>query len=253
VAHLYDDSYRDAYWQWHDALTWDYLKPHLPRDMNGLVLDLGCGTGKWALKLLKSGFKVVCVDISAKMLDEARRNIQEAGLAARAEFVQADLCDLACLSGRDAALAVAFGEAIGCTASPLDALKQIRRTLGASGMLVATFDNRLAAIDYYLSSGDPEKLVRFLRDGRTHWLTKDAAERFEITTYGPTELCKLVEAAGFHVVDLVGKTVLPMRQHRAILEDSAHRRVLARLEKELSRDPGAIGRAAHLQVACRVR
>ena len=69
VAGHYDHSYDDAFWQWHDALTWDYLKPFLPRDLSAAVIDLGCGTGKWAAKLLESGFTVTCLDISHRMFE----------------------------------------------------------------------------------------------------------------------------------------------------------------------------------------
>jgi len=251
VAHLYDDSYRDAYWQWHDHLTWDYLKPFLPRDLSATVLDLGCGTGRWAVKLAKSGFRVVCVDISAGMLDEARRALERLGLLSRAEFLQADLADLSGLPVRGASLAVAFGEALGCVESLPQALKQIARAMTDSGVLVATLDNRLAGIDHYLSGGDVRALDRFLRDGKTHWLTKDAAERFPITTYGPTGLRSAAERAGFEVIDLVGKTVLPMRHYRHLLESKESRQRLAKIEKRLCRDPAAMGRAGHLQIACR--
>lgn len=253
MAHRYDDSYDDAYWQWHDALTWDYLKPFLPRDLRAPILDLGCGTGKWAIKLLQSGYTVTCVDISAKMVDETRRKVEELKLSARASFLQADLCDLSALPESGAALAVAMGDPIGCTTSPSQALKQIRRALSHDGVLAATFDNRLAAIDHYLSLGDPETLADFLRHGRTHWLTKDAAERFEIFTYGPTELVKLLEGAGFVMIELLGKTVLPMRGYRKMLAESEARRTWAKIEKSLCRDPGAVSRASHFQVACRVR
>lgn len=251
VAHLYDDSYSDAYWQWHDALTWDYLKPFLPRNANATVLDLGCGTGKWGAKLLKSGYRVVFLDISANMLDAARRNVETAGPNTRVEFVQADLADLSGLEVREASLAVAMGEGLGCTEDPPGALRQIRRLLGPDGVLVATFDNRFAAIDHYLGSGEPRQLSRFLRDGKTHWLTKDHAERFPITTYDPAELVRVVESAGYEVVDLVAKTVLPMRHHRALLEEGESRRFWSKVEKSLARDPAAMGRAGHLQVACR--
>ena len=253
VAHRYDDSYDDAYWQWHDSLTWDYLKPFLPRDLRAPILDLGCGTGKWAIKIMQSGYSVVCVDISAKMLDQTRMKVEQMGGSGRASFTQADLCDLSALPAGGASLAIALGDPIGCTQSPALALKQIRRALAPDGVLVATFDNRFAAIDHYLSQGDPDVLAEFLRHGRTNWLTKDADERFEIFTYGPTELVKLLETAGFQMLELVGKTVLPMRHHREMLAESEARRTWAKIEKLLSRDPGAIARASHFQVACRVR
>jgi len=253
VAPSYDDSYIDAFWQWHDALTWDYLKSFLPRDLSAHVIDLGCGTGTWGAKLANSGFRVTSVDVSGRMIDRARKKIEREAGADSNEFIRADLSDLSVLPAGRFALAVAMGEPIGCTPSPGQTLRQIRRILTGDGILVATFDNRLAAIDFYLGQGDPRALAHFLRDGKTHWLTKDEQERFPIVTYAPGQLRALVEAAGFAVLDLVGKTVLPMRHHRQLLATGGERRNWARVEKTLCRDPAAMGRAAHLQVACRVR
>ncbi len=253
VAGRYDASYDDEFWQWHDSLTWDYLKPYLPRDMSKIILDLGCGTGKWAAKLIKSGFRVVCVDISAKMLDQARTKIDQMGQLHRADFVHADLCDLSQLPEGGAALAAALGDPIGCTSSPPAAMRQIHRALADAGVLVATLDNKLSAIDFYLERGEPEELARFLRSGKTHWLTRDADEQFEITTFTPEELRRLVASTGFELLDMVGKTVLPMRHHRELLADPEARRRWAKVEKSISGLPDAVSRASHLQVACRKR
>jgi hypothetical protein len=131
-------------------------------------------------------------------------------------------------------------------------MKQIRRLLNDDGVLVATFDNRLAAIDFYLTKGDPAEVTRFLRDGKTHWLTKDADEQFPIATYTPSDIHSLVERSGFTMLDMVGKTVLPMRHHRHLLEEASGRRAWARVEKSLCRDTAGLGRASHIQIACRV-
>jgi len=249
VASRYDQSYTDGYWQWHDALTWDYIKPFLPTNANAEVVDLGCGTGKWGAKLARSGFAVTFVDISAKMVDQARTSM--AAAASDERFLQADLCDLAKLPDDHFALAVALGDPIGCARSPLAALKEIRRILAHDGRLIATFDNRLAALDFLLETGTAKDMVRFLRDGKTHWLTRDVDEQFPIFTYSPGDLAKLLPLAGFIVEDIVGKTVLPMRKYRHALETSQDRRTWARIEKRLCRDSAAMGRASHLQVVCR--
>ena len=252
VAGRYDDSYDDSFWKWHDALTWDYLKPFLPTDLRAHVVDLGCGTGKWIAKIAKSGYQVTGIDISPKMLNQTMRKMAEIGVDVDAELVQADLCDLSQFSAQTFAMAVALGDPIGCTQDPRDTLREIRRILTRDGILVATFDNRLAAIDYYLSRNDANEVERFLRDGKTHWLTRNTSEQFPIHTYGPTELRRLLENVGFEILDLVGKTVLPMRHHRDLLATSSDRRRWAKIEKTLCRDSGAVGRASHLQVACRV-
>ena len=131
-------------------------------------------------------------------------------------------------------------------------MKQIRRILSKRGILVATFDNRLAAIEHYLEVGDPRSLGRFLKGGRTHWLTRDVEERFPIATYRPSDVRALLEASGFEVLDMLGKTVLPMRHHRELLSEPQARRAWANIEKKLCRDPDAVGRASHLQVVGRV-
>lgn len=250
VAHNYDHSYDDAYWRWHDAITWDHIKPHLPRNQRAPVVDLGCGTGKWAARLTRSGYAVTCVDISRAMLDRAGAKIA-AQSAGTVTLLQADLCDLSGLPAGTFALALAMGDPIGCTDSPAAALKEIRRILEPTGRLIATFDNRYAALDYYTHKADPEQMRRFLHEGRTRWLTRDHAEQFPIYTYTPAQLRKLFDIAGYEILDLIGKTVLPMRHHRHLLEDPRARRAWARIEKSLHRDEAAIGRASHLQIVAR--
>ncbi len=251
VAHNYDHSYDDAYWQWHDAITWEHIKANLPGDQRAPVLDLGCGTGKWGVKLSRSGFTVTCVDISRAMVDRAAAKLEESG-DERATCVQADLCDLSELPADHFALAVAMGDPIGCTKSPPKALKEIRRVLRPDGILVATFDNKLSALDYYLHKSDPSVMEEFLRRGQTRWLTRDREEQFPIHTYTPAEVRKLLSKAGFSVLDMIGKVVLPMRRYRHILEESQARRRWMKIEKTLHRDPAAIGRASHIQVAAKV-
>lgn len=251
VAHRYDHSYEDAFWQWHDRLTWDYIKPRLPQDIRAEVIDLGCGTAKWGAKLLKSGYTVTCLDISPQMLDQARHKIEAQGDLDRASFVQADLVDMAMVSDDRFALAVALGDAIGCTQSPRQTLKHIRRILHEDGILIATFDNQFAALDYFLECGDVSAIQRFLRDGMTHWLTRDADEQFPIHTFTPREIDRLANATGFEVIEVIGKTVLPMRRYKNLLETPEAKRHWAVVEKQLSRDPNALTRASHLQVTFR--
>lgn len=251
VAHQYDHIYDDLYWRWHDTLTWDYLKPHLPRDRSAAIVDLGCGTGKWGIKVAQSGYAVTCLDISHKMVETVRRKILELGLEHRVSCLQGDLADLAELPDAGFALAMAFGEPLCCVRSLPGALGEVRRVLQSGGLLVATIDNRISALDLYLERGDVPGLQNFLKTGRTHWLTRDREEQFELHTYTPSQFRKHLGAAGFEVLEMLGKTVLPMRKHRELLEDSRVFRQLVALEKKLGRDPDGWGRAAHLQVTAR--
>lgn len=251
IAGKYEQIYDDQYWQWHDALTWDHIKRFLPSNLATPVVDLGCGSGKWGRKLLKSGFHVTFVDLSARMVDEARKQVAETGGAEKAEFLQSDLMDLAALPANQFGFAVALGEPLCSTAEPAKAMREIVRTLAPGGILIASFDNRIACIDYYLEKGEPAELDNFIRTGRTRWLTREETERFELQTFTPEQLRKMFAGAGLEVLDMIGKTVLPMRRFRELLEDPENRRRWARIEKDLASDPANFGRCPHLQVAGR--
>src|SRR5205809_7383246 len=112
VARQYDSIYDDAYWEFHDELTWRMIKPHLPRDTSARCADLGCGTGKWGLKLLKSGFATTFVDSSATMIERVRGKVEEFGAtrAARATLVIADIVEMSALPAEQFALVLAMGD-----------------------------------------------------------------------------------------------------------------------------------------------
>jgi SAM-dependent methyltransferase len=55
--------------------------------MKGLVIDLGCGSGIWARELIHAGYEVLGVDISAAMIQLARRK------APQATFIHASFFD----------------------------------------------------------------------------------------------------------------------------------------------------------------
>src|SRR5438045_4686163 len=112
VARQYDSIYdEDPYWEFHDELTWRSIKPHMPRDLSAACCDLGCGTGKWGLRLLKSGFATTFVDNSAAMIEQTRRKTEELGAKGRrATLVVADIVDLAPLPSEGFQLTLAMGD-----------------------------------------------------------------------------------------------------------------------------------------------
>lgn len=253
VAGRYDAIYDDSYWRWHDLVTWEHIKRFLPRDLSLPVADLGCGTGKWGLKLLKSGFRVTFADISVKMLEQARRKVEETGGSAKAEFLQVDLADPSSLPADRFALMLGMGDPLSCVPSLASSLAGIARSLASGGVLVATVDHMPAAIDFFMDSGDVDGLSEFVRTGRTHWLTADEAERFQTIQYTAEDVAEAVRKAGLDLVDLIGKTVLPMREHQQLLEDPEAARRLARIESQLHRSTSMLGRCSHLEFAARRR
>ena len=246
----YDQTYDTPYWEFIRARLWQLVKPLRPRDTSARVVDLGCGTGWWGLRMARAGFRTTFVDLSAKMLERARINAQQAGVTERCTFVKADLADLGelpqeGLPAGGAQLAMAMGDPISLSATPDTAVRQTARLLAQGGTFCGTVDNFYAALDYHLDKGLDE-IERFIQSGVTEWLTHDPAERFPTQTFTPDRLRLMLTSAGFSTPRMVCYTVLALRAHPELLSTSENRRKLLALEQRLSQDPACAGRTAHL-------
>ena len=252
VARQYDSIYDDPYWDFHDELTWRLIKPHLPSDANAPCADLGCGTGKWGLKLLKSGYPTTFVDHAGAMIEQTRGKVAELGpKSQRATLIVADIVEMPQLPSDQFGLVLAMGDPLSICTDARRAAHEMFRTTRPGGVVIATADNKLAALDHFAQHQGLAELEEFVRTSRTHWLTGERREQFELTTYTPASLRRLFEQAGFEVLHLTGKTILPVRQHKSLLTEPEAIQRLLRLEHELSKDPASAARAAHLQIAVR--
>ena len=253
VARQYDSIYDDPYWHFHDELTWRMIKPYLPRDLTGgaACCDLGCGTGKWGLKLLKSGFATTFVDHSAAMIEQVREKLADNPRAKKATLLVADIVDMPALPAEHFSLIVAMGDPLSICSNPLRAAREMQRITKSGGIVIATADNKLAALDHFVERGNLDALEAFVRTGRTQWLTADEREQFELTTFTPASLRKLFEKSGFDVIVVEGKTLVPVRNNKHLFTHERAVERLLKLEEELSRDPAAAARAGHLQIVAR--
>jgi ubiquinone/menaquinone biosynthesis C-methylase UbiE len=252
VVRQYDAIYDDPFWELHDELTWRLIKPRLPRDATAHCADLGCGTGKWGLRLLKSGFAVTFADAAAAMIEQVRRKLDDAGPRAnRAKLVVADLVEMSQLENESFDLLLAMGDPLSICRDSRQAVAEMRRISKPHAIVVATVDNKLAALDHYAQRGNLDELEQFVRDGRTQWLTPDVREQFELTTFTPGTLRRLFERGGFEVLEIAGKTILPIRQNRRLMQAPDAIERLLKLEEELAKDPASVARASHLQIVAR--
>lgn len=252
VARQYDAIYDGPYWQFHDELTWRLIKPHLPRNASAACIDLGCGTGKWGIRLLKSGFATTFIDHAAAMIERARQKVQELGpKAKRATLLVADIVQMPDVPSDAFELVLAMGDPLSICSDPARAAREMYRITKPGGIVIATADNKLAALDHYVQRGNLDELEEFVRTGRTRWLTDDQREQFELKMFTPTNVRKLFEQAGFEVLGIIGKTILPLRHNRSLLDRADAIERLLNLEHDLSKDPSSAARAAHLQITAR--
>jgi len=80
----YLDSFASVYDSFTDNVSYtkrtDYINSLLNKNKvsNGILLDLGCGTGSFSVEFSKLGYNVIGVDISPDMLLRARDNAEKA-------------------------------------------------------------------------------------------------------------------------------------------------------------------------------
>ena len=253
VARQYDAIYDDPYWHFHDELTWRMVKPYLPSDLSAACADLGCGTGKWGLKLLKSGFPTTFVDHAASMVEQARGRVDELGeaKAKKATFTVADIVEMPPVPSNQFVLTLAMGDPISICSDPQRAANEMFRIAAPGGVVIASADSKLAGLDHFVERGNLDALEEFVMTGKTTWLTGDERERFNLTMFTPATLRRLFERAGFEVLNVAGKPIIPVRQNRHLFTHPDAVPRLLRLEAELAKDPAAAAKAGHLQIVAR--
>jgi 2-polyprenyl-3-methyl-5-hydroxy-6-metoxy-1,4-benzoquinol methylase len=70
------------------------LTPFLRVGAGQRVLDVGCGVGRWSLRMAQCGADVTGVDLSQSMVEEAARRAAELGVDAHCRFRVQDLAEL---------------------------------------------------------------------------------------------------------------------------------------------------------------
>jgi len=107
----------------------------------GLVLDIGCGTGRQALMLAELSCRVIAIDISSAMLVRARREAARRGLLDRLELVQASASALPFRPGIFSRAYSIFG-AYNHVPKLLSALRQLHAVLRRKSLALLTILNK---------------------------------------------------------------------------------------------------------------
>ena len=137
---------------------------HAPRPAH--LLDLGCGPGTDAESLAALGYTITAVDASPRMVQEARRRVDESGVADRVAVHQLGLDALDALPSASADTAYSNFGPLNCVEDLDAAAAAIARRLRAGGIFVASVIGRVCPweIALYASRGDLARIrIRFAR------------------------------------------------------------------------------------------
>ena len=116
------------------ALRRDACLGLMPAELQGTVLDLGCGPGAMTVPLVQSGKMVVSVDLSREMVEEASRQLHTIGATPRVA-----VADATALPFADGSFSAVITTGVLEYISDLQrVMSEIHRVLRPGGVVVAT-------------------------------------------------------------------------------------------------------------------
>ncbi len=165
------------------------------------VVDVGAGTGGFAVQLAALGHHVTVVDPSPDALAAARWRAAEFGVTLTA--VQGEAGDLAALVGGSAADLVVCHNVLEYVDSPAAAMTAIARVLRAGGIVSVLAANVVAAVLQRALAGRYDEARRLL-DPHPGRAPGPAPAIIEHRRFTLSELTALIEGAGLRVGEAQG-------------------------------------------------
>jgi SAM-dependent methyltransferase len=166
------------------------------------VLDVGGGPGKWTIWLLRRGHRVVLGDLSPRMLQIARRELEAAGEVAE-QVVELDARDLSRFAPAEFDMVLLLGPLYHLV-DAVDremAVREARRVLRPGGLLLATVMTRYAwSLGALLESGSSRvaDVRAMLQDGV--YRSSEPGRFTEAFLFRPVDIAPFFEASGFATV-----------------------------------------------------
>lgn len=222
------------------------------RGQKPAVLDVGGGSGVWAVPLALAGCAVTVVDPSPNALATLQRRAAEAGVADRVTAMQGDTDALDALcppGGADLVLGHGLLEVVDDVSAAMRALVAAARPGGAVSLLVA---NRYAAVIARALVGRVTESLRLFRspEGSLDGVAGDTLQR----RFDVERLRSVITDASLKVELIQGQSTLSDLVPGAVLEgsSSAAAEALAELELAAAAQPPLRDIATRLHAVGRV-
>jgi SAM-dependent methyltransferase len=180
------------------AAIWAALDPVVTDGTPLQVLDVGGGSGMFAVPLAQLGHRVTVVDPSPDSLAALERRAAETGTAANIRAVQGDAAGLAEVLPAARFDAVLCHSVLEVVDDPAEALAAVTGVLRPGGVVSVLAANRSAAVLARVSAGRLAEARRLLTDPAGVSGDGDPLLR----RFSLAELRQLLAAAGLHVRDV---------------------------------------------------
>jgi SAM-dependent methyltransferase len=185
LAPDYDEHFAVAHRRAYDELSWELTLAELP-PAPAVVVDVGCGTGRWARRLTTLGYQVIGIEPCAAMREQAQRRQPDL----RVLPTDAAGAELATESA-DAVLAMG---SLQYSSDPRADFARVARWLRPGGCLCLLVDSRVALGIELLRAGRPDEARDRLDSGIGHWQVGELSA--ELVLFDRDSLTSALAAAG---------------------------------------------------------
>lgn len=191
---------RSTFWRLSDSIVAELLKRHLYPHCNNntSILDIGGGTGRWALKICAdTGAELTILDNSAELLEIARTYAEKTNIAYRVKTVVSDMTNMTMIE------ASTYDHLI-CLYGPLSycqdygkAVQEMHRVLKKGGRLVVMAHGHYNALYSKINNhrASVAELSRLKHEMKVVW----SENLPELNTFSSLKIESLLIAAGFTI------------------------------------------------------
>jgi SAM-dependent methyltransferase len=230
-----EQTYRRAY----DLLAGEYVTRLLPATP-GLIVDAGCGTGRWAASWLARGHSVIGIEQAPRMIASIRRK----NLGPSFRLVEASMTE-AEVEESTADLVVAMGS-IQYLADPAAAMSRFVRWLKPGGRVCVYTDSLVSIVLELFRMGKREEALLRLATRRGQFRFGDVAA--ELHLFNRESLVDLFARAGLTELSCGGLLIMQSVWDKQRCSDAfaADEAGYLDLERQLTADPAMADTGKHI-------
>lgn len=234
----------------YENACWQSVEPVLPSIDDSIILEAGCGTGRWVFRLAPMGYQIELLDFSQEMIKYARKAVEEKGLN---DYVTGyhvlDICDMNHLISEKFDLILALGNPISLCSNPEKAIEELSRITKPGGYVVCDVINKYRSALDLASKNDFSQFFEVLYNGRM--ITESGQTHYR---FGPEELEDLFLKKGFSSFQIIALCpffdVPASKNHVALLDDDEMFNAIQKSFNDFAKDPNVIALSSrHLIVA----
>lgn len=214
LASDYDSHFKVVNRRCYDDLAWERTRSLLP-GRPGLIIDAGCGCGRWVPRFLDLGHEVIGIEQSPEMLNAAKMRT----FGDRFHLLEGSFEKLVpCLEQAD--LVIAMGS-LQYAEDPFATMKRFASWLRAGGAVCVLLDSLVALVMELFAAGKHSEAFERLATRKGLWkLNENEAEMHLLTS---DQLRRGLEEAGFVGVQVEGVLVGTSLFGMSTLRDNLNR------------------------------